>query len=84
MADVIDPNVCRGVFRPCSNPVTHHMEDPDGEGPPIPLCEDHWNFSLSLEKALKEDPEFRRGFEEAVKEAEKSGRPTRYQRKPVI
>lgn len=81
VADDLDPNVCRGVFGPCSNPVTHHMGDPDGEGAPIPLCEEHWNWALELERALGEDPEFEKRFAIAV---EKAGRPTRYQRKPVI
>ena len=80
----IDPNVCRGVLGPCSNPVTHNLGDPDGKGPSIPLCDEHWSWALALEKSLGENPEFEERFSKALNAVEKSGRPTRYQRKPVI
>lgn len=75
-----DPNVCAGLFKPCSEPVTHHLEDPD-RGPPIPLCDEHWDCAMELEKALGENPEFAKRFARAVDRAEI---PTRYERKPVI
>jgi hypothetical protein len=84
MPEVIDPNVCAGLFGPCSEPVTHHMEDPDGDGPPIHLCDKHWDFAMDLEKALGEDPEFANRFAKEVRKAERSSIPTRYKREPVI
>ena len=72
---------CTGLFGPCSNPVTHHMDDPDGEGPAIPFCDTHWDCAMELEKALRENPEFAKKFKKAV---DKASIPTRYERKPVI
>jgi hypothetical protein len=82
MAD--EPEVCTGLLGPCSDPVTHHLEDPDGVRPPIPMCDKHWDLSIRLEEALLSDPELRRRFEKEVNKAYKSMIPTRYERKPVI
>lgn len=81
MPKTIDLSVCRGVFRPCSNPVTNLMADPDGKGDPIPLCDEHWKFAMDLEKSLAGNQVFRDKFEEAVT---KASIPSRYERKPVI
>lgn len=74
------PEVCAGVFGPCSNEVTHHLDDPRGVGDPIPLCDAHWLWAVALEKALSEDPEFKKLFSEALDKV----RPDRYHRNPVI
>jgi hypothetical protein len=79
-----DPEVCTGLLGPCSEPVTHHLHDPEGVRPPIPLCDKHWEFSEKLCELLGEDPEFKDRFEKAVNEAYRSIIPTRYERKPVI
>jgi len=79
MAD--EPEVCAGLFKPCSKPVTHHLEDPDKEGQPIPLCDEHWKYAMDLEHALGSNSEFRERFAKAV---DKASIPTRYERKPVI
>lgn len=79
MAD--EPEVCAGLFKPCSGTVTHHLEDPDNEGPSVPLCDEHWKCAMELEQVLRENPEFERRFAKAV---DKASIPTRYERKPVI
>ena len=79
-----DPEVCTGLLGPCSDPVTHHLEDPDGVRPPIPMCDKHWDLSMKLEETLRMNPEFRSKFETAVNKAYRSIIPTRYERKPVI
>ena len=84
MADDPNPNVCAGLFGPCSAPVTHHMDDPDGKGPPIHLCDRHWDFAMELEKSLVDNPRFAKRFADEIGKAEKAATPTRYQRKPVI
>jgi hypothetical protein len=60
------------------------MEDPEGKGDPIPLCDEHWDFVTSLEKALSDNPEFFAEFSKAVDKAYKATIPTRYERNPVI
>jgi hypothetical protein len=76
-----DSEVCTGLFSPCSNPVTHHLEDPDDKRNPLPFCDEHWECAMELERALGDDPDFARRFARAIDRIEI---PTRYERKPVI
>lgn len=63
---MIDPDEeCAGLFRPCINDVTHHLESGDGR-PPIPLCTEHWDWTMALEQTLKADPKLAEDFGHAI------------------
>jgi hypothetical protein len=61
---------CAGLFEPCHQPVEHEMSDPARKGPPVYLCQEHWEWSEKLVAALQADPEFTKEFAKAVEEAE--------------
>lgn len=71
---------CAGVGGPCAKPVVHHLEDPDGKGPPIPLCQEHWEFAVRLEQQLRDDPAFCQRFTQEVEAAEHEAQPTLFER----
>jgi hypothetical protein len=61
-----EPEECAGLFCPCFAPVTHHLEDLDGGGPSVPLCDEHWDWTMELEKRLNAEPEFATRFALAI------------------
>lgn len=63
------PKTCAGVLGPCNKIATHCLEDPEGKGEPVLLCEKHWIWTEQLITRLEADPEFTRRFEKAVNEA---------------
>jgi hypothetical protein len=63
------PKTCAGVFGPCSKTAIHCLEDPEGKGEPVLLCEEHWLWAERLITKLEADPELTRRFEKAINEA---------------
>jgi hypothetical protein len=57
---------CAGLFGPCFNDVTHYLSDPDGLKDGVPLCDEHWEWTMKLEAELKASPEFAKNFEKAI------------------
>ena len=74
MSEVHEDEECVGLFGPCHSPVTHHLEDPDGRLAPVPLCKEHWDWTMDLEEKLRADPEFKARFAQAVEEAASGGK----------
>jgi len=64
---------CAGLFGPCLNEVKHHLEDPDGKSPPVPLCDDHWEWTMELERKLAADPEFKGRFAHELEKVKAGG-----------
>lgn len=57
---------CPGLFEPCFAPVTNHLVDPDGVEAPVPLCAEHWEWTMELEERLNEESEFAKRFADAL------------------
>jgi hypothetical protein len=65
----ITPKTCVGIFGPCDEIATHTLEDPDGKGEPVPLCEKHWLWTEHLITKLEANSELFSRFEKAVNES---------------
>ena len=69
-----DTEECAGLFGPCFSPVTRHLEPPsDMGGPSVPLCEEHWEWTMTLEERLRAEPEFQQRFASAIDKARSGG-----------
>ncbi len=64
------PRKCVGIFGSCSRAATHEVEDPDGIGDPIPLCDEHWKWAEKLAQTLRGDPVLAQRFEKELDRAE--------------
>lgn len=65
---------CAGLFGPCLSLVTRHLEPPpDMGGPSVPLCEEHWAWTMDLEERLRAEPEFRDRFALAIDKVRSGG-----------